>query len=268
MLVLGIDFETQDADAKTTRITEVGAVLYQYHPGTKDEQFRKVAVVSEFCYEEDYPPQSEQIVELTGITDEMLKTQGRPRKEVLERDLLRIFGKADIVVAHKTAFDKTVLDSTCKLFGIELPEKEWLCTLSNFPWPKKFTCHKLSHLAYDHSILVDPATLHRAVNDVDLMMRLISKYDFDEILAYARAPWVYLKADILGPWAGKGGDNGVQKAIATSLGFAYEKCKGTDSPSWPKTWVARVKAGQVEHILETVRNSKSPFRVSEIQGIN
>lgn len=269
LLVLGLDFETQDADAKTTRATEVGAALYEAAELKNGRlELQKIEGFSALMYEPDYPAQSEKIIELTGITDEMLKRDGRPRKEVFETKLLPLMANADIVLAHKTAFDRTVFEATCGLLDLSFPkDKEWICTLTNFPWPKRLTCHKLSHLAYEHGIMVDPRTLHRAEQDVDLMMRTVNEYDFRDVLAYAREPFVYLKADILGPWVGRGGDGGVQKEIATGLGFSWESVKGTDFPKWPKTWVGRVKKSKLEELMGKVRDSVSPFRVSVVEGI-
>ena len=71
------------------------------------------------------------------------------------------------------------------------------------------------------------------------MVRLVSeKYHIKDVLAYARAPWVYFKApDILGPWK----DSGVQNANVKSMGFSWECVKGTDFPKWDKTWVNSCK---------------------------
>lgn len=269
-LVLGLDFETQDADARTTRATEVGAALYStyYDPAQNKVTLRKERGFSALMWEPDYPPQTEKIVELTSITDEMLREQGQSRHKVFTELLLPLVQQASIIMAHKTAFDRTVFESTCGALDLPVPEgKEWLCTLTNFPWKKGLTCHKLSHLAYEHGIMVDPRTLHRAEQDVDLMIRTVGEYDFNAVLAYAREPFVYLKADILGPWVGRGGDGGVQKDIAQSLGFSWESVKGTDFPKWPKTWVGRVKQSQAEVVFQKVRESASPFRVSVIEGI-
>lgn len=256
MRLLGIDFETQDDKPATTNITEVGASLWELRI---DNQYHKTEGLSHFCYEPNYPPQTEKIIDITGITDAMLKAEGRPRSDVFQEELFPLMEKADIIFAHKKSFDQTILNATSALLGIFPPEKEWICTLTEFPWPHKFTCHKLSHLAYDHGIMVDPSTLHRAENDCDLMMQLItSKYNLDDILAYARAPWVYLWADVKGPWV----DGGHETGIAKSLGFTFEKCKGLDAPKWPKKWVTRTKATNAETIIK-----KAPFKVEVIEGI-
>lgn len=271
MKILGLDFETQCDKPATTRVTEIGAILYDWDPlrtsnqgGTFLNPLEEIERYSTLCYEPDYPPQSEKIADLTGISDEMLKTSGRSRLETFAR-LITLVHQADIVLAHKIAFDKTILESTGKLLGLGVPEKEWLCTLTNFPWPTRLTCHKLSHLAYEHGILKDPATLHRAVNDIELMMELVfTKYDFNEVLKYARAPWIYAKATVIEPWK----DQGRQTGAAKFLGFSFESVKGTDQPKWPKTWVTRIKGEEkFEKLVESARLSEFPFRVSRIEGI-
>ncbi len=297
MIVLGLDFETQCVDAKNTRITEVGAVLYRYHgkpprllvpKGTviskdfahepakityegKPPQvlpvWEKMETLSQFCYEPEYPPQSEKVVKLTGITDEMLKNEGIPRKQMIENHLRPMLAEADIVLVHNEGFDREVLESTARLLDVKLPEKEWLCTLRNFPWKEGLTCHKLGHLGWEHGLDFPAASLHRAYKDVELMMALVAQYDFDEVLAYAREPWVFLKADCLPPWQGRGGDGGVQVGIAKTLGFTYEKVYGSDLVNIPKTWVSRTKKKNLPTILDTVAKSSSPFRVVQIEGL-
>src|SRR5690606_18285085 len=105
---------------------------------------------NQLCYEPEYPAQTEKIVRLTGITDEMLKASGKPRKEVIAKHIVPMMAEADIVLAHNEPFDRGVLESTSKLFEIALPEREWLCTLRNFPWKEGLTCHKLGHLGWEH----------------------------------------------------------------------------------------------------------------------
>lgn len=260
MKVLFMDFETQSAEPATTKFTECGAILYSYEGGI----WREEASFCELAYEPDYPPQSELIIALTGITDEMLRTAGRPRKEILDYGLLPLYRRADIVVAHKIFFDQTILESTCKLLGLPPPPiREQLCTLTNFPWPKTMTCHKLGHLGWEHGSETKAKDLHRADDDCRLLHWIVSQYDFDAVMAHARTPWVYLKADCAGPWV----DGGKQTGFAKTLGFSFEKCKGTEGPMWPKKWVMRTKENELDYILKAVESFESPFRIDKIEGI-
>jgi DNA polymerase III alpha subunit (gram-positive type) len=233
-------------------------VLYDHIPGSN--VWTKLNEYSTLCYELNYPPQTPEIVALTGITDEMLLEGLSP--PVAIEGLLPLVQEADLIVAHKVAFDRTVLLATCDRLGVAVPKKDWLCTLTNFPWPKTITCRKLSHIAYEHSILVDPKTLHRAVNDVELMFDILKTYNMLEVLTYANTPWVYLRAHPIEPWK----DGEVQTNMAKKIGFTWQRVKYDEEREFKKMWVMRVKEfemAQYEQVFHSV-----PFRVQKIEGIN
>lgn len=258
MNLLAIDFETQSNDPRTTNVTEVGAAGW-FEGGAID--------YSQLCWEPSYPPQDPFIADLTGITDEMLTKEGLPRKPAFEK-LCQYINQATHIFAHKKAFDQVVFESTCERLGIIYPRRTWICTLTEFEWPKKFTCMKLGHLAFEHGLFdngrYDRTKCHRASDDAKLLLSLVAEYKLDDVLAYAYSPWRYFKADILPPWK----DGGAQKDKAVKLGFSYERCKYTEGPSWPKTWVTRVKEKNVAVLLEASHAAQIDFRIAPIQGIS
>lgn len=276
MFLLGIDFETQCDKPKTTNPTELGLSLYEWWRDERGHSsYKKHFSQGILIYEPFYPPQTQKIIDLTGITDEDLKQRGQPTKDVLGRILPPIYEKADVIFAHKIGFDRTVLESTAKRFEIVLPEKEWVCTLTNFNWPDKYTCKKLSHLALDHfmfekqrpdtSLRFKASELHRGEKDTELMMEMIlENYSIEEVLAYARKPFLITRAFCIEPWK----DGGVQTDFAKQLGFMWQKCKYLEDHSFPKMWVQRIKEDRLQSLQEAVRNSSSPFRIEVIQGIN
>ena len=82
----------------------------------------------------EYPPQTEKIVELTGISDEMLMREGKPRGQVFEENLLPLVHSADIVMAHRTAFDWNLLRR--KLYSnriYQFHKKNFFTHSTNFP---------------------------------------------------------------------------------------------------------------------------------------
>ena len=248
MKLLGIDFETQDDQTETTRITEIGAVLVDFSQTLEPSQvYTRLKSYQTFCYETDYPPQSQLIVDLTGITDEMLKESGITRRKAFD-ELFPLVEEADIIVAHNKNFDQKVFEAECRRQARPIPEKRWLCTLTEVPYPAKFTCKKLSHLAWEHDVIVDRALLHRADYDVQIMLYLLAKYDLTSVMTYANEPWVYIQAVFDAPWI----DGGVGKAKAQKLGYGWEKAKGDDK-SFPKQWVKRVKA---RHVKEEQDNAE------------
>jgi hypothetical protein len=262
MFVLGFDLETQGLDTRITNITEIGASLYEVDP-TKNEWRAYGIPFSKICWEESYPLQAQEVVDLTGLTDSLLKSKGVPPREALCYVVKSHIERADVILAHNASFDKAVLEAACERYFVDLPDKEWVCTLRNFPWPAKYACKKLGHLGWEHGLDAPASTLHRALDDVELMLKLVQRYDFHEVLKYARTPWVYLRGEVAGPWI----DGGVQNTIAKNLGFAFESVRGDEKHRWPKTWVARVKQGQEPLLMSQIKDSKSPFRVSIIEGI-
>lgn len=238
MKLLGLDFETQDDKPEITRITEIGAILTD----TDDPGYAKRLNV--LCWDTSYPPQTEHIVELTGITDEDLKTKGISRERAFD-ELVPLVAQADIVVAHNKAFDQKVFEAEMTRQGRGQFSKQWLCTLTEIPYPEKYACKKLSHLAWEHDIQVDRRRLHRADYDVEIMLQLLHKYNLKDILAYAAESWEYLQAVFDAPWV----DGGVGKAKAQKLGYGWEKARGDDR-SFPKKWVKRVKKRFVPVELE------------------
>ncbi len=239
--VLFLDFESQCVDAAKTNVTEVGALLKSVD---ENGYALKLEELSQLCWDSTYPPQSAEVVEVTGITDAMLREHGEHVREVFQTKLFRLVEQADVVIAHNKSFDETLYNSMSARMGLNPPQpkKGWLCSIADIPYPKKYKCKKLSHLAYDHGIVVDPSTLHRALDDVKLLAQLMGRYRVADMLAYRDSPWVYLKAVTLAPWT----DGGASNAKAKKLGYSYEKVWGTEEPVFAKTWVARKKENELE----------------------
>lgn len=260
--VLGVDFETQSKEAATTNVTEIGAVLEEVswpgpHPGAKvsvDMPTRKrLATFGTLVFDRGkYTPQTPEIVEITGITDAMLEAEsGVMTPKAAFEALMHMVEKADFIMAHNKIFDETVYNSQVRLLGICPPERPWICSYQEVPYPPKYRCKQLSHIALDHRVPMDHRDLHRAVNDVELMLDLVlGNYHLEDVLAYAMEPWVVLRADILPPWK----DGGKGKDQATQLGYAWETPRGT-TDKYEKFWVKRVKQNKVEEEIRL-----APFR--------
>jgi len=95
-----LDLETTGLDNENDRIIEIGALLVQNH-----------AVTSEFqCLVSCENKVPENIIELTGITDEMLM-KGVTEKEAVNRT--KDFIKDMPIVAHNVLFDLKFFNSAC-----------------------------------------------------------------------------------------------------------------------------------------------------------
>lgn len=258
--VVGIDFETQGLDVENTNPTEVGVVSCVVTlPGEDDsviESWTRTKVVNRLLWEAGYPPQTEQIVELTGITDIILKNEGLPPGKVFIDEVFPLLAWADVIFAHNKNFDKSVLYATAKRNGLVVPENLWICTWSEMPYPPNQTCKKLAHLGLDHGCKMDNRELHRAVNDVDLMLEIVSKYSIEKVIAYAKEPSTIIRAMIPAPWT----DGGKGKEEATRRGFSWESPRGT-SLKFDKCWVKQIKVSQL-----AIETANATFKVVEILG--
>ncbi len=100
------DIETTGLSAKDCKITEIGAVLY-----------RDGKVLDTFSsFVNPHEPLTQQISELTGITDDMLK-DAPDIQEVLPKFLE--FSKGCIYVAHNATFDVGFIGTACDRLNIE-----------------------------------------------------------------------------------------------------------------------------------------------------
>jgi hypothetical protein len=119
-----------------------------------------------------------------------------------------------------------------------LPEFQGLVVdvMRDVRYPKKYTCKKLKHLAYDHDILMEPGSAHRAVADVRVMLKLLAKYDLNEVIADATEPKVRLRINTPAPWVDKEGNE-------------YAKAQGYRFESDGKMWVKEVRESEVEQII-------------------
>lgn len=254
MKILGIDFETQGKDPKVDLPTEVGCVMVEFAPDCPHEgrAYKRNDPYNQLIKSKNQTKQSAEVIEVTGITDEMIEKDGM-EEVLIATEVWNLVNEADYVLAHNANFDRQVFLAMCARHSLEVPATPWVCTYTEVEYPAKYRCKKLSHLAYDHGIIVDPDTLHRAADDVNLMLMLVTtKYDILDIIEYASSPWVFLRAVVPSPWTdGKEGTN-----WAKSQGYGWEGAPGTDTPKFPKLWVKRVKAKNLEREM-----SDKPYQI-------
>ncbi len=225
-LICGVDVETTGLDPKEDFVTEIGAALFDPHT------WEALATFSTFVKIPIELPQ--EIVKLTGITDEMLMHAPPPDEAI--RKFWKFADKATVFMAHNAEFDKSFLTKIMDEAGASsaLP---WYCSKSDVPTHQGKICTKLSHLALDYGLSVDGSKLHRALDDVRLMGRMLSAtgLQFSEIKVWADEPTIYLQANVTYD----------QKELAKAAGFSWEKCAGTYAPVFPKKWVKKIKQSQL-----------------------
>jgi DNA polymerase III epsilon subunit-like protein len=253
-----IDFEATGVETETARITEIGAQLV-------DGEFNVHKEFSQLVYAEDYPPLSQEVQDVTGLTDAKLKAEGIPPMEAFQRLATWLEStEVQYICAYNSDYDENLFRAEVRRHTLSfiplinyLAQVPWVCSMKDLKANSKCKSWKMAHVALDHGVAVDPKKLHRAVNDVDLMRQMLKelKVSMTEMYAYRTSPWAYLQAVIPGPWL----DGGKGKTEAQKLGYSWERARGDDRV-WEKTWVKRCKADAVDAEI-----GSAPFKVKRLE---
>lgn len=232
MILNSLDFETTGLNRETDRITEVGTVLWS----TKHN--RAMEAASFFVQSE--VPVSKKVEALTGINNAMLKKFGVEETWAIE-ETIRLVEASDAVIGQNVIqFDKHFLDNAAKRLNLKVPERLWIDTRTDLPLSVE--SKPLSYMACDHGF-INPFP-HVAVGDALTVLKIVSMYNVDEIVARAKEPNVVLFS------LQKFEDN----AVAKKLKFNWK-------PDLKK-WLRVVKASDVDVIAKS-----APFNISVEKGI-
>ncbi|MBT5230495.1 MAG: hypothetical protein HOM11_09500 [Methylococcales bacterium] len=160
-LAIYIDCECTGLSSEDDYVIEIGIVPFEFN--SEGKIFRIFQPYNAF--QEPPIPIPEEITELTGISDEMVKGQQIDFDEVE-----KILSKASIIIAHNSSFDRPFLE---RLHGI-FKEKAWGCSISDVAWRDEGVgSAKLDYLAYQYDFFFDGA--HRATNDCHAGIHLLSQ---------------------------------------------------------------------------------------------
>jgi DNA polymerase-3 subunit epsilon len=234
MRLLGLDFETTGLDTANDRVTEVGLCLWDA------AKKRPITTYSIFLYdkqmEERFTPEAVDMMErLCGITPELLREFGQdPGKNFAwMADYCRNH-RVDYIVAHNGEnFDKPFQEQELTRHGVVgsyLRELPWLDTKQDIPHPTPPDSNKLKHLALDAGF-INPFA-HRAVFDVLTMLRVLSNYPLEEVIAYSKVPFVTVRAVV----------SYDDRELAKKERYSWEKI---GEKTYPKCWVKRIKADKL-----------------------
>ena len=154
-----LDLETTGLSFRTEKITEVGIM-----------KVKNGEVIDEFsCFVNPEKPIPPRVVEVTNITDDMVKDA-----ETIDKVLPKVleFVGDSVLVAHNADFDIGFLKYNAKQLGLSL-ENTYIDTLrlakELFPDFKKY---KLGMIADKLGIVVEVA--HRALDDVDTTVKVLN----------------------------------------------------------------------------------------------
>lgn len=117
-------------------------------------------------FQDPEKPLSKEISSLTGITDDMLEGQ------IIDWAIVNsLLSESVIIIAHNARFDRPFVDKKSKISA----EKVWACSMKQIDWSRKgFFSPKLELLNIYHGFFTES---HRALNDVDALLHLLSFED-------------------------------------------------------------------------------------------
>lgn len=166
-----VDIETTGLDREYDEIIEISAIKYRNDSET--ERFSK------FC--RPFIPLSDEVIKLTGITDELLKEKGQPIKDVI-LDFYNFVGDDTLIGHNIVNFDLKFLNRVLNEHCGRYFHNDYLDTLSLsrnvFPHMKNYKlitlCEEFelpppSHRGLDDCIAT--AALYQFIRDTDLMHR-------------------------------------------------------------------------------------------------
>jgi DNA polymerase-3 subunit epsilon len=155
-----IDTETTGIDHTADKIIEIGMVAFEHDPATSS-----IIRISERYsgFEDPGMPLPDDVIEITGITDEMVAGQ-----EFDDDRVKGIAQRANLVIAHNAAFDRKFIEARFPFFA-RLP---WACTVSQLNWnAERISSRTLEFLLYKCGGYFINA--HRALDDAEGVLGLL-----------------------------------------------------------------------------------------------
>lgn len=249
MSILLIDFESTGLDTKTARITEIGAMVV-------DDTFSEpLQGMSQLVWDSSYPAITAEVTGVTGITQDMLTKDAVAPMEAFKMLGELVDDDTEYVIAYNKVYDENLFRSEIARHTASMLPKmnwllstPWLCAMVDIEANHGFKSWKLMHVALEHGVTVNPKELHRAINDVELMRKVLqaSGTTVQAMHEYQQSPWVYVAAVTRAPWE----DNGVSTAHAKAAGFTWQQAKGDDTNRvFDKRWVKRIKQKDYDKLL-------------------
>lgn len=178
---LVVDVETTGLNQNDDAIIEIGVRQFLFNRNTGEILSLGKSYSS---FQDPGREISTEITALTGITNDMVAG-----KNIDWAAVNSLFEESSLVIAHNARFDRPFIDRKSKAST----ERVWACTFKQVDWSAKgFTSSKLELLNIYHGFFTES---HRAINDVDALLYLISLPDetsqkpyLFELLNNARRP--------------------------------------------------------------------------------
>ncbi len=160
------DVETTGLDFRSNQIIEFGYLLLNL-------ESTKMEIIEENNYLIKYDkPLPEEIVEITNITDEMLK-EGIEEEELAEK-LKHIISKDTILMAYNAQFDVNFLRELLRKNDIEYLNNDILDVMVVYKELYKYP-HRLTDAITELGLEKDVVNSHRALDDAKATLAVLEK---------------------------------------------------------------------------------------------
>jgi DNA polymerase III alpha subunit (gram-positive type) len=180
MIVLGLDLEATGLDKANDRPIEVGLALWT-------TKFNRSLDTRALLIKSDGVPVTEEITEITGISQSMVDNFGYEPAEAFD-EVLYFLDRADAIVAFNgNRFDIPMCLSWAKRVAKAFPEKLVIDPFTDLPMRGQ----ELICMCAKKGIYYDP---HEAGADVGAMLRLMGKFEFVTVLERAKSPIVVVRS--------------------------------------------------------------------------
>lgn len=218
MIILGLDFETTGLDTANDRIIEVGWALWDSATnrfyGTGSQYVRQTT--------------NSEVEKANGISQLTLDTYGVPINEAFA-SLKKVWDLADAICAYNGLhFDKLIFEAECARHSISLPPRLWIDPLHHIDFPDSIRTRNLTYLCAEHGFL-NPFP-HVAIFDVVSMLRVLSNYPVEKVLANATSLIILAEATT----------SYDQRQLAKDAGFYWD--------GDAKVWLRRIRENQLDEL--------------------
>ncbi len=172
--VLVLDTETTGFYFKSDEIIELAALK----AGVRDGEICELETMDDFILLSEGRHLPPKIVELTGITEQMLLDGGIEKREAAER-FAAMFGERTLIVAYNAQFDLCFLYYFLARFGMAdvLKGAQMLDALTVYKDRRPFP-HKLCNAVEAYQLKTQ--NTHRAIDDARATLELLSAMEREE----------------------------------------------------------------------------------------
>lgn len=154
-----IDTETTGLNHTEDRIIEIGIVAFEYDPVTAEI----IRITDRYNgFEDPGRPLPKEIIEITGITDDMVCGQHLDDDQVN-----RLANQATVVIAHNAGFDRKFVEARFPAFAT-LP---WACSVNQIDWQaERISTRVLEYLLFKFGLFINA---HRALDDAEGVLGIL-----------------------------------------------------------------------------------------------